>query len=299
MRAANDNGLFYTYVWRDNSGTPFYVGKGRNRRAWDVYDRSPEFKAIHSNGGCTVGVVDWFIHESQALAHEVELIAAYRQSPDCMLVNKTDGGEGASGHIKSPESIALWRKRNLGRKRDATARANISAGKTGSRHSEETKRLLSDISKRRFEEDPSLREGRRIAMLSITSETRARMSEAQKARFIDPAERLKASIAASRPMPEDVRLKISHTTTGRRKDAAAIESMRRAQRMKPPRGRFKGVHVAGSRYRAVITIDGCRRDLGLHDTEEAAAMSYDKAAIAAWGSDGCYLNFSTTEAMSA
>jgi len=68
---------FYTYIWRDTNGVPFYVGKGKAGRAFDVKRRSEQFKTKIEAGGCNVEIVDWFIHESQAHAHEVELIARY------------------------------------------------------------------------------------------------------------------------------------------------------------------------------------------------------------------------------
>ena len=40
--------MFYTYIWRDGAGVPFYVGKGVKRRARALSKRSAEFMAIHT-----------------------------------------------------------------------------------------------------------------------------------------------------------------------------------------------------------------------------------------------------------
>lgn len=130
--SANDNNLgYYVYVWLHANGQPFYVGKGKGNRAYDLYDRSTEFQEAHSQGGCTVEIADWFIHESQALAYEVELIALYgRRDHGGVLVNKTDGGDGCAGHIKSPETIEKWRAKNVGRKNSADVIAKMSAAKS-------------------------------------------------------------------------------------------------------------------------------------------------------------------------
>jgi hypothetical protein len=65
------------------------------------------------------------------------------------------------------------------------------------------------------------------------------------------------------------------------------------------RSAFKGVsllHTAGSRnpWRSEIVIDHKKRYLGNHPTEEAAALAYDRAALAHYGPDA-KLNFPAPE----
>lgn len=142
--------LFYTYVWRDAAGLPFYVGKGRGRRAYNAIERSDEFLAIHAQGGCSVEIVDEFILESQALALEVELIEKYgRREFGGLLVNKTDGGEGVSGVIYTQAAIErmVAAKRGntlrLGKPHNAETRAKISASKIGTPASPEHRAKVS------------------------------------------------------------------------------------------------------------------------------------------------------------
>lgn len=121
---------FYTYIWRDASGVPFYVGKGKGSRAHQVVGRrSAEFLAIHAQGGCTVEIADRFILESQAHAHEMELIEKFgrRDIGAGTLVNKTDGGEGASGSVRSAEHKAKIGAAHRGKPRSTRDRARISA----------------------------------------------------------------------------------------------------------------------------------------------------------------------------
>lgn len=103
--------MFYTYLWRDASGVPFYVGKGIGKRAWttNAKHRSTSFVEEHAKGGCSVEIVDEFILESEAHALEMELIERYgrRDIGTGVLVNRTDGGEGVSN--LSAEALA---KRN-------------------------------------------------------------------------------------------------------------------------------------------------------------------------------------------
>lgn len=56
--------------------------------------------------------------------------------------------------------------------------------------------------------------------------------------------------------------------------------------------RFKGVSWSAERgkWRALITVNGQRRNLGRYTTEEEAAAVYDRAAFQAWG-EFAFLNF--------
>lgn len=139
--------MFYTYVWRDGAGVPFYVGKGgrdRGRRARSLSGRSHEFTAMHSQGGCTVGIVDEFIHESEAHAGEVELIERYgRREDGGLLVNKTVGGEGILGLVHTSDAKEKIRAANVGKKLSAEHRAKIGAAHAGKITSQECKDKIS------------------------------------------------------------------------------------------------------------------------------------------------------------
>lgn len=190
MKAANDNGLFYVYVWRDAAGQPFYVGKGKGRRAWDVNVRSREFKAVHASGGCSVDIVDWFIHESQAHALEVDLIARYgRGDMGGLLVNKTDGGEGTSGAKLSAETrakiakSAIGNTRCVGRTLSADHRLKIGEANRKRGQSAESREKIGAASRGRvFDADARAKISATHLGRPKSDETRLRMVAASRAR---------------------------------------------------------------------------------------------------------------------
>ncbi|MCW0235275.1 MAG: hypothetical protein OJJ21_16875 [Ferrovibrio sp.] len=137
--------MFYTYIWRDSAGLPFYVGKGGNdngKRSRNVSMRSKEFKAIHANGGCTVEMVDEFILESQAFAHECELIERYGRADrlEGCLVNQTDGGDGASGATRSQDARGKIAASKIGKPRPQWLKDHLSLLKSGVKLSRNTAR---------------------------------------------------------------------------------------------------------------------------------------------------------------
>lgn len=254
---------FYTYVWRDSAGVPFYVGKGKGKRSRSTTNRSKEFKQVYAQGGCTVEIVDWFIHESQAHAHEVELIERYgrRDIATGSLVNKTDGGEGASGIILT---------------RSAEMRAKISASLTGKTLSEETRAKMSAASRGR-PKSAKHRANISAGKSNPSTEKRERQSIAQRAIWGDPAIRRRHS---------DLMLssEISEARSMRLRHAGPKASNKSG---------FKGVSFNGEKgkWGAFMKAAGkCHKFLGWFADASEAALAYDRAAYAVWGSD-CYRNF--------
>lgn len=256
---------YYTYIWRDADGVPFYVGKGKGRRAYDVASgrRSQDFLRIHSAGGCTVEIIDWFIHESQAHAHEVQLIEMHgRREMGGLLINRTDGGEGASGSTHTDSArVAISETNRRVYESDPSRRARVTAGNL-----------------RRFS-DPAARAKQSAALSGLpkSSDHKAKLSRAH----------------SGKKLTAEHRRKIGDAFRGLRLTDEHRDKVSTSARFRQPVGRFKGVslHKASSKWQASIKVDGKLRYLGTYETPELAAHRYDAAAIEAWGVGNCYLNF--------
>lgn len=139
----------YVYTHAKPDGTVFYVGKGKNRRAWNMKRvGNPHHAAIVAKyGESAISVAVYRVpDEGTALSLECEIIAEYR-AMGVRLSNITLGGEGTSGRPMSektkavldvyrrmPRSAATIAKivaRQTGRVKSLTERANIAASLRG------------------------------------------------------------------------------------------------------------------------------------------------------------------------
>ena len=107
---------FCVYIHKRPSGEPFYVGKGLVSRAYDFAPsrRTEWHKNVVKKHGRENIIVDVIpcMYEKEAFELEKVHIKLARDNGH-QLVNLTDGGEGASGHVmtdKQKEALAKGRK---------------------------------------------------------------------------------------------------------------------------------------------------------------------------------------------
>jgi hypothetical protein len=123
---------FYVYAYLREDGTPYYIGKGKNRRVFNKSNRTtpapPKDRIL---------IILENLTEEQAFANEKDFIAWYgrKDNGTGILRNLTDGGEGPSGALVSEETR---KKLSEGNKRRL-----ITGWTKGSRHTEETKKKIS------------------------------------------------------------------------------------------------------------------------------------------------------------
>jgi hypothetical protein len=99
--------MFYVYEHtRPDTNAIFYVGKGKGNRSNDLGNRNKHWKNIVTKaGGFTVCKIAQDTDEELALLCEQERIDQLKRI-GVKLCNMTNGGEGTSGRVLSPESKA-------------------------------------------------------------------------------------------------------------------------------------------------------------------------------------------------
>jgi len=177
----------YVYEhWRLDRDECFYVGIGSNPgRAHSRHGRNRHWHAIVSklareNSTYEVRIVESGISWDRACEIEIERIAFWRYH-NIDLANICAGGRGAVGMRHSEET----RKKISQSKKNPSAetRAKISASRQGFKHSEETKQKLRGktlTEEQKAKITLSLIGNKRTLGLKLSEDTKAKLSEAKK-----------------------------------------------------------------------------------------------------------------------
>ena len=112
---------FYVYTHTDNLGRVFYVGKGKDWRGWSMSSRSDEWRR-EASSGYSVDVVRSGMTECCAITLEKIVIVKFGIDN---LVNKSTGGEGASGAVRSAAFKANLSSLKMGNKSRTGMKENI------------------------------------------------------------------------------------------------------------------------------------------------------------------------------
>jgi len=95
---------YYTYAYLREDRTPYYIGKGKGNRA---YKRTrKELKSPKDKS--RILILKQNLTEEEAFKHEIYMIAVFGRKDlgTGILRNRTNGGEGFSGAIHTPETKA-------------------------------------------------------------------------------------------------------------------------------------------------------------------------------------------------
>jgi hypothetical protein len=193
--------MFYVYVYRDprplKKDQPVYVGKGTGDRDishWSKGSHNKPFQDFisHLKQRGLVALCERVFEtevEAEAFAKEIELIALYgrRNTGTGTLFNLTDGGEGASGTIRTKAHKEVDRLHALHHWQDPEYRAKIVASQLAVQGTDEARAIKSENSAQAWA-NPEVRQKRQtgIKRSRNTTESKAKTSAQAKAQWSDP-----------------------------------------------------------------------------------------------------------------
>lgn len=145
MDSGKNQYYIYSYLREDLS--PYYIGKGSGRRA---YTKGPkEVRPPRDKSRVRILKADLTEEEAFLLEKLYILMFGRIDLGTGILRNKSDGGDGASGAIRSEETKEKIRQANLGKQRPQWVYDKIAASNTGRKASAETRAKMSAVRKGR------------------------------------------------------------------------------------------------------------------------------------------------------
>ena len=139
------NNEYYVYLYLREDGSPYYVGKGKGRRA---YTKDRNVKRPPTDDRIIIPLQN--LTEEQAFANEKDFISFFgrKDNNTGILWNFTDGGEGKSGIITSDETRKKMSAYAKNRTEQHVERYKKSA--TGKKRSEEACKKMSEALRSKY-----------------------------------------------------------------------------------------------------------------------------------------------------
>jgi hypothetical protein len=207
---------YYTYAYLREDKTPYYIGKGKGNRAYrrrKVDIKPPKDKS-------RILILKQNLTEQEAFRHEVYMIAVFGRKDlgTGILHNRTDGGDGGSGAIRSGETRRKISEASKGKTFSEETKRKLSEANRGKTFSEEHKRKLSEVRKGKI----SWNKGK-----TLSEEHKRKVSGANKGKSKPPfSEEHKRKLSVvnkgdknpnyGKTTPEETKRKISEANKGKK-----------------------------------------------------------------------------------
>ncbi len=137
---------YYTYAYLREDGTPYYIGKGKGDRVYKK--RYGNGRARRPKNLSNIILLKQNLTEEEAFKHEKYMISIFGRKDlgTGILHNRTDGGDGVSGNTwNKGRTLSEEVKAKISRNRKG-----IASYRPGYKHSDKTKKLISQINKGRI-----------------------------------------------------------------------------------------------------------------------------------------------------
>jgi len=192
---------FYVYAYLREDGSPYYIGKGKNKRLFSNDGRTFLLPKDRSR----IVICESNLTELGAFALERRLIRWYgrKDNGTGILRNRTDGGEGGSGVVCSDETRQKISQSLKGKKISEETRKKLSDANKGKKLSEKTKQKISETHKGK----------------QISEQTKEKMSVAQKKlnkKISDEHKNILSKNRKGKKLSEETKQKLSHSLKGRK-----------------------------------------------------------------------------------
>jgi len=180
---------YYVYLHiKEDTGEPFYVGKGKNNRAYETGKRRSNYwNNIVNKHGFDIIFLEIDLTEQEALEREIYWIKRIGRHNLGLgpLVNFTDGGEGTSGIKISEETREKMRIANTGKNKDRKhtdkSKLNMSLAQIGKQLSDDTKNKISKSNTGKIPGEYARKKASETHKdKNYTEETRNKISESHK-----------------------------------------------------------------------------------------------------------------------
>lgn len=223
----SNNQGFYAYLHArpsslDANGV-FYIGKGKNNRFKDFYNRNSYHKNLVQKHGQENILISKIYCSSESIAKDLEigLIKCFK-AMGVKLANLTFGGEGMSGYKATEETKQKQRAAKIGKPKSEETKRKMAIAATGRKLDAATieKMRQANLGKKLSSEARARLLS--YAHLGHTPESRAKISASLKGRDVSKWIYKIAAANRGKKMPEEQKKKVSAFFKGRKQTPEQI-----------------------------------------------------------------------------